>query len=179
MNFNRILEHFSRISSKIYSLYKWKGDRLFIMLMGLPGSGKTEYSEHLVAQHWNTIVVSIGAMRTKLCLSEKDLFLKAEQEIVKNLRDGKIVIYDGTNSRRATRKRILKFIDRNVDVKKLAIMIDAAPEKCIENLKLQNSIVGDEIVYKVANNFQYPKLDEGWQIIKYIDEDFKVLEIIE
>lgn len=74
----------------------------FVMMVGLPGSGKSTYAKEL-ADEMRAIICSSDAIREELCGDEnsqdknEDVFKILHSRIKECLRKGVNVIYDATN----------------------------------------------------------------------------------
>ena len=144
----------------------------FIMLVGIPGSGKTykakQLKEHLEKQ-CSVIHISSDNIRKQLYGDEncqKDpakVFSIMHEKTLEALNNGTTVIYDATNMTRKNRKEILDKLPAFV-VKK-CIVCWAPIEVCIERDKARDRTVGVAGIDKMVRRFEAPYYDEGFNEI--------------
>lgn len=146
----------------------------FIMLIGLPGAGKTCMAQAF-SSHYNAIILSSDAIRKELYGDESiqgthdEVFGLMNRRAVENLKNGTSVIYDATNLRRKNRKHLLSTLPK--DCFKKAYIIWARYETCLLNDEKRTRSVGKNIIDKMIRNFQVPYYDEGWDYISVIPMD--------
>ncbi len=84
--------------------------QIFYMMVGLPGSGKSFFAEYV----YNAIVHSSDAIRAELLGDEGDqsqqnmVFTTLHERVLRDLADGKDVVYDATNINYKRRINFLK-----------------------------------------------------------------------
>lgn len=139
----------------------------FIMLCGLPASGKTTWAK--LHKTETTIHCSSDNIRETngFNLNNNEVFQLMHQKAVQELRNGNSVIYDATNMSRKHRCAILDKVKQFPTVfRQIEIFISP-----IEILKERNSHrigaakVPDEVFYKMLCSFQFPQFFEGWDEI--------------
>ncbi len=146
----------------------------FMMLVGLPGSGKSTKAIELCKENEPCIIISSDMIRNELYGDEsvqenhQKVFDLMQKRTVEALQNGKNVIYDATNLRRKNRIHLLKVLPR---CQKTAIIVWTRFETCVERDKERNRHVGQAVVEKMIHNFQLPYYDEGWNTIKVIYND--------
>lgn len=113
---------------------------MLILIMGLPNSGKTTYS-----QKFDNVLHLDDFPNSK--------FLNCNKEVSK--RNGNIVV-EGIYNLRCRRELLLK----NVNGEKICIWIDTPLEEC-----LRRSGRPKEVVQQDYNVFQPPTYEEGWDDI--------------
>ena len=92
----------------------------FIMIVGIPGAGKTAYAESLVDD--NTVHISSDNIRKELYGDEScqydhnAVFSLMQQRSIKLLNDGFNVVYDATNVGRKYRKHTLSTLPKNISL---------------------------------------------------------------
>lgn len=141
-----------------------------ILLVGVPGSGKTTYAkEHIEA---NTVHLSSDTIRAELYGDESiqgdpaEVFSLMQKRAVEALNDGKDVWYDATNITRKDRASIINICP---PFAKIEVHIIWAPiEVCIERDKERDRTVGKAVIDKMLKRFQAPYYDEGIDEIKII-----------
>lgn len=146
----------------------------FIMLVGLPYSGKDYY----IAQHQkdNDIVVSSDEIRGEIWGDENNqrdpemVFKVMRERAIEALRNGHNVWYNATN---LTSKRRISFIKdlrkrfKNYDITYECIIMAPMLETIEERQKncKRERVVSSETIKKMIKRFQTPMFYEGWDYI--------------
>lgn len=144
-----------------------------IMLIGLPGSGKSTFANKIAKDCENYVVVSTDSIRKEIYGDEaiqgngNKIFERAYALIDNHLRNGYSVIFDATNIRRKGRKA---FIERFKKWKELriifhAILVATSYEICLENNLKRRRVVPEEVIKRMFCNFEVPMKFEGWDKI--------------
>lgn len=142
----------------------------FIMLCGLPGSGKSTYAQKLTASGY--AVVSSDTIRYELFGDENDqsnnglVFYTMRQRMLECFERGQNVVFDATNINRKDRKETLKVIPPYV--RKICHIIWAPLDLCIERDKCRTRMVGPDAIMRIAKKFQVPYYDEGLDVITIV-----------
>ena len=141
-----------------------------ILLVGVPGSGKSTYARNKVNNGDGNIVwLSSDAIREKLygdaaCQDNPGkVFEIMQKEAVEALDKGFDVIYDATNITRKARAGILNAVPKYV--RKCCVVIWAPIDICIERDKARERTVGKEVIDKMLKRFEAPFYDEGFDTI--------------
>ncbi len=138
----------------------------FIMMVGLPGSGKSSWAE---AQ--GTKVFSSDTMREEYygdASFQGDnnlIFELLHKRIIENLEAGNDSIFDATNLNSKKRRHFLTKI-ADLDVEKIAVVAAKPIEQCIENDKLRKRHVPEYVINRMRTQFQMPMFQEGFDEIK-------------
>lgn len=160
------------------------------ILIGVPGSGKTNYAENNIDEH--TKHVSSDLIRKELYGDERiqgnpeKVFSLMKERTLNLLRQGYNVIYDATNMTRKDRASIINLCPRYVRI--IAVVVWASIETCIKRDAERNRTVGKDVIDKMLKRFQAPYYDEGFDSIiiyesekvfkaHYINECFKNMDI--
>jgi len=151
------------MSLNLYNLH-------FIMLIGLPGSGKSTYVKKLTDSLITYDVHSSDAIRGELYGDENCqdnpsiIFEEMFKRTVNSLNNKRNVIYDATNINRKKRIELLTNLNKEVKNKfdKIAVVVYADLETC----KLRNSLrerkVPNQVIDRMIMNFELPVKGEGW-----------------
>ena len=140
----------------------------FVMLTGIPGSGKSTYADFIKNQH--NVYLSSDAIRKELfgnesCQEEHHkVFGLMQERTLEALKNGYDVIYDATNVTRKDRHRILSCLPAYVYKK--CIIVWAPIEYCIERDAARERTVGLDVIKKVLKRFEAPFYDEGFDEIE-------------
>ena len=143
-----------------------------ILLVGIPGSGKTTYAKNYIAQTPNIIHLSSDAIRKELYGDENiqgnpaDVFSLMQTRAIEALNNGMHVVYDATNITRKDRQGIISVCPKFAKIE--AHIIWAPIETCIERDANRGRTVGKEVIDRMLKRFQAPFFDEGIDEIKVI-----------
>lgn len=146
-----------------------------ILLVGVPGSGKTTYAKRYIERHTNTVHLSSDAIRNELYGDENiqgnpaEVFSLMQKRAVESLNDGHDVIYDATNMTRKDRACIIGICPKFAKIE--CCIVWAPIETCIERDADRNRTVGKEVIDKMLKRFQAPYYDEGIDAVKIISPD--------
>jgi putative nucleotidyltransferase with HDIG domain len=147
-----------------------------ILLVGLPGSGKTTYANSCIFNcHGREIHLSSDSIRAELYGDESvqgdqsEVFALMQKRAVEALNDGKYVVYDATNITRKDRSSIIVACPKFAKIE--CHIIWAPIEVCIERDAARERTVGKEIIDKMLKRFQAPYYDEGIDEIKIVKPD--------
>lgn len=143
-----------------------------ILLVGIPGSGKTTYAKNYIEQNYNTIHLSSDATRKELYGDENiqgnpgDVFSLMQKRAIESLDNGCNVLYDATNMTRKDRAGIIGVCPKFAKIE--CHIIWAPIEVCIERDSKRERTVGKEVIDKMLKRFQAVYYDEGIDEIKII-----------
>lgn len=152
----------------------------FIMLVGIPGSGKSTHAKSL-SRNKNAIHLSSDSIRAELYGDEaiqgnpSEVFELMHKRTLEALADGKNVIYDATNITRKDRASIMSKIPKYVETE--CHIVWAPIETCIERDSKRERSVGKEVIDRMLKRFQAPYYDEGFDSIEIFGpHDFDMLD---
>lgn len=140
----------------------------FIMLVGLPGCGKTTYARKLV-EEYGLEHISSDQIRMEKGMSGDQHVGVFEEMLVRtkeNLIAGKSLIYDATNLHRKYRKALLENI-KKCNAYKICIFFTEPFDVCMERNKQrgQYAVVPEYRMYEMLKAFKVPMEYEGWDDI--------------
>lgn len=148
-----------------------------IIMVGLPGSGKSTYAKEFARIHAEAFVFSSDEYRERLLHDVNDqsqnelVFQTLYAEARKCLEQGCTAIIDATNISRKSRRRCLEnFKDMNI-VRECCI-IPTFFNVCIDRDKQRERVVGEDVIMKFARTFEVPMYFEGFDAI-YIPAGLK------
>lgn len=143
-----------------------------ILLVGIPGSGKTTYAQKYIKEHPNTVHFSSDAIRKELYGDERiqgdanQVFHCMGQSALKALNNGQNVVYDSTSMTRKDRASIISACPKFVRIE--AHIIWQPIETCIERDATRERSVGKDVIDKMLKRFQAPFYDEGFDEIRIV-----------
>lgn len=152
----------------------------FIMLVGIPGCGKSTYTKDLADKGYS--IFSSDAIRDELNMHNPRqsgiIFDIMHKRIKKDMDNGKDIVYDATNMSRKNRVAYLETIKSYTDYKKICYLFIVPIDVCKERNSHREGYakVPDEVYDKMLCNFQTPMMEEGWDEIVPIlyDKDFEL-----
>ena len=142
----------------------------FVCLYGFPAAGKTTFAKHFLQEHDDFVGIGADAVRQALYGSEdrygdsKEIYAELVRQMTDALRDGKSVLYDGTNLRRQDRLDFL-FDLPSIPIYREVIKLPTNMEVCVErHLQRDRNIPLDKLLPYFSIN-EEPTKDEGWDQI--------------
>ena len=146
-----------------------------ILLVGIPGSGKTTYAEKYIKEHPGTVHLSSDKIREELWGNEatqgdnNEVFSLMQSRAIDALNNGYSVIYDCTNMTRKDRACIISICPKFAKIE--AHVIFSPIETCIERDAARERTVGKAVIDKMLKRFQPVWYDEGIHEIKIVRPD--------
>lgn len=140
------------------------------MFVGLPGSGKSNYTRKL-AKKTGASVHSSDNIRKELYGDERiqgdgnAVFNILHSRVKEDLREGKSTIYDAYNISYKRRMAFLQELN-NIPCKKVCVFVATPFEKCLENNAKRERHVPIEVIKNMLKHFDTPSYFEGWNEIK-------------
>lgn len=144
-----------------------------MMLMGIPGCGKSTLAESLTKTE-KAVIVSTDKLRYQLTGSETDfskddqVFTQALYQIRLNLEECRNVVYDATNLTRQERKRVLKVIPFGTHT--VCYYRKVPLNLAIKRNLGRKRVVPVEIINRMFIKLKEPTINEGWDEVKVIEE---------
>ena len=153
-----------------------------ILLVGIPGSGKTTYAEKYIKEYTNTIHLSSDLIRKELWGDEatqgdnSKVFSLMQSRAIDALNNGQSVVYDATNVTRKDRSYIIALCPKFVKIE--CHVIWAPINYCIYRDEfMRKRTVGKTVIDRMLKKFQAPWYDEGFHDIKIIlPDEFNIEE---
>ena len=155
-----------------------------IMLVGLPGSGKSYLANKMKDQRENYHVFSSDEIRAELNGSEDSqeknevifatLHNRVKQCLKENSGKRATIIYDACNISWKRRKAFLNEIS-HIKCDKTCFLVYTPYEKCLENNKQRaengGRFVPEHVIERMYKNFFVPYFYEGWDHIIVVRND--------
>lgn len=149
---------------------------ILIILVGIPGSGKSTYAKKYIHTHKNCytgiIHLSSDSIRKELYGDEsiqgnpEEVFALMRERTLIALNNGQSVLYDATSMTRKSRENIINVCPKFVRIE--CHVIWQSIDICIERDANRNRTVGKDIIDRMVKTFQCPYYDEGIDEIKII-----------
>lgn len=152
----------------------------FVMLVGLPGSGKSYVAQKLSKMDYN--IHSSDDIREELSGDvnnqdiNKQVFELLHNRVKEDLRAGKNCVYDATNISYKRRKAFLNEL-KSIECTKYCVLIATPYEVCITQNGMRDRRVPDYVIEKMYRNFDIPFYEEGWDeiVLHYNKKSYTVL----
>lgn len=161
-----------------------------ILLIGIPGSGKSFYTKKYdydrIFKH-NTTILSSDQVRKEILGDENDqthneeVFQYIKDTSVEQLEKGQRVIIDATNLSRKARQSITNYVDQKLSFYEygfIKFVVVATPYyQCLENNRKRSRQVPENVIERMYKQFEFPTLSEAVHEIEVvypfeIDKDF-------
>lgn len=145
-------------------------ETVFMMLVGLPGSGKSTFAEKMKDKF---DVHSSDAIRLEMFGDETDqthnneVFNELHKRVNESLKNHRSCIYDATNISRKYRKSFLKTIEKFDYVKKIACVFATDIEVCLERNSNRSRVVPEEVIIRNYKKMTLPRIEEGFDCIEF------------
>lgn len=143
---------------------------VFIMMVGLPASGKS-YKAQELAKEYNTTIFSSDALRAEWYGDESvqgdntRLFNELHRRIKDCLKDGKSAIYDATNINYKKRMAFLAEL-KNISCEKICVLMATPYEECLKRNAERERKVPEYVIERMYKQFDVPWYYEGWDEIE-------------
>lgn len=145
---------------------------IFILVMGISGSGKTELSKQL-SEQFGMEIISFENIRREL--ERNELFDVGYNEIVemangrirKKLEQDKNVILESAGLNSYRRMQFLKTL-KDIDCVKMCVIRLTDFETCLKNQENKKIETSEDVLWKQYENFQIVSPTEGWDYITKI-----------
>lgn len=154
----------------------------FIMIAGLPGSGKSTIAKEL-ANARNAVLHSSDDVRQELFGDANNqemnelVFRELNTRIMEHLNDGRNVVYDATNLNYKKRKA---FLDRmKIECRKECVLVATPYEICLERNNGRERKVPQDVIEKMYRSIFIPQYYEGWDHIDIVFNDVGVYDLDE
>lgn len=148
----------------------------FIMLCGLPGTGKSTYCNQFKNKK-DYIIVSSDSIREELGdindqSKNNEVFKILHKRIKEALKNGYNVIQDSTNLSRKHRRHTLEQL-KNIPCEKICVLFATPYEICLANNFARDRQVPEAVLERMYKNFEVPCYAEQWDDIQIVWYDYK------
>ena len=137
---------------------------MLYVLCGIPGSGKTTYSQQL-AEKLNAKLycydkIPGSSHPKKFVMLHKQMWMR----ISRDLREDHTVVCDDLHTTIKQRSDILNAL-KEVDCKKVLVVMTTPLEECLIRNRNRKARLPDFVLEDIHNKFEQPTLEEGWDEI--------------
>ena len=142
----------------------------FLMLVGLPASGKSTKCKELAAKY-NATIFSSDALREEMFgdindqTHNQELFVELHKRIKDCLKSGKSAIYDACNINYKRRMAFLAEL-KSIPCEKICVLMAIPESVCIKRNKVRERQVPVYVINRMYSNFNCPYWFEGWDDIQ-------------
>lgn len=148
----------------------------FVMMGGLPGSGKSTVAQKTKTTfpYKEAVVVSSDSIRKELYGDEAiqgdnaSLFNEIHKRIIGLLLNGESVIFDATNLSRKHRIAFLQKIKNIPDVEKTYWLVATSFTNCVARNEKRSRNVPYHVMKRMRESFNVPLYSEGWDRISIL-----------
>lgn len=147
----------------------------FLMLVGIPASGKSTFTEEIMEGRDDVVLVSSDKIREELLGdvnnqdSNTNVFTEMTKRTKSALQNGQHVIYDATNLNRKKRRGLLQQLPKNT-YKTVVYMATSHKTSSIQNMNRER-VVPTDVIDRMYKNLQIPIYAEGWDNIVFHHDD--------
>lgn len=126
-----------------------------LLLIGLPGSGKTTLARHLLADCPEMQIISTDAIRRQLFGDEafQGTWLRVWREVLRQFRQalatGSTAIYDATNAQRRQRREVIASAREIGFTHITGIWVDTPVWLCLARNKRRQRQVPEEVIFRM------------------------------
>ena len=144
----------------------------FIMMVGLPYSGKSYYAEKL-SHEFGASVHSSDAIRAELLGDAQDqsnpekVFTELHRHIREDLSAGRSTIYDATNINYKRRMSFLQQL-KKIPCRKVCVLMATPFGTILERSRSRERVVPYEVVENMYRHIWIPYYYEGWDEIRLV-----------
>lgn len=159
-----------------------------IVLVGLPGSGKTTYRNNFLKYFpWYKVVSAddyvdnIAANESKTysdiwCAVIEEAMEYFWEQLEEHVRNGKDIIIDTTSHTASSRKRLLKFIKQHstTHYRVRAVEMPFCSDEWEERLKIRavntGKIIPEHVIQRMKDNYCSPSKSEGFDEVVQLND---------
>lgn len=151
-------------------------DIRFVMMVGLPCSGKSTYAQK-IAKEYDANIHSSDAIREELTgdINNQDhnneVFQTLHKRIKEDLRNGKSCIYDACNVHYKERMAFLREL-KNIPCHKECVLMATPYRWCLERSVKRERKVPEHVIKRMYKSIDVPWYYEGWDeiTVEYADD---------
>lgn len=144
----------------------------FIMMCGLPASGKS-YAAETLSMEYDATIHSSDALRKEMFGDEntndknEEVFKELHNRIKADLKNNKNTIYDATNINYKQRKAFLEEL-KKYPCEKICNFVATPYKDCLIQNTNRERQVPEHVIKRMYMNFYIPQKYEGWDDIEFV-----------
>jgi len=150
----------------------------FIMLIGLPGSGKSRFARLLLAEYPQMHLISTDAIRAKLFGSEEIqgewsyIWREIQIQLQTAISSGQGVIFDATNAQRRHRRELIDLARSFGFTHIVGICLSTPIWLCLARNQHRTRQVPEAVIFQMHHQLQgaRPSLEEGFDQLIYLPQ---------
>lgn len=165
------------VNPQTLGVYERKNDDkipVLLMMIGLPGSGKSTYAKEIAAdpEGLHPVILSSDELRKELFGDDEDqshnaqVFDELHKRVMENLKNGVSVIYDATNIDKKRRVSFLQSIQK-IDCIKTAVAVMTPYDVCVKRCKNRDRKVPEYVIRRMLMNYAPPHIHEGFDYVHF------------
>ena len=149
----------------------------FIMLCGLPGSGKSTYCDQYKDDK-NYVIISSDSVREELGdindqSKNTEVFKIVHNKTKEALKNGYNVIQDCTSLNRKRRIHFIRHELKDILCEKVCMLFATPYETCLKNNANRDRKVPEDVIKRMVKSFEVPCKQEGWDDIQIVWWDYR------
>ena len=143
-----------------------------IMLVGLPGSGKSTFADN-ISKNIDVVIHLTDAIRKELFGDENDqqnpqlVFETAYKRIRRDLQEGYNVVFDATNLRQKNRQMFLQYIS-DIPHRNICVLMKTPFKECVRRNDMRERRVPRKVLFRMKKAMEFPTIQEGFEVIKRV-----------
>lgn len=159
---------------------------IFIMLIGIPASGKSTFANLLTNQFSNINYIGTDLIRKRLYGDEQidgnivEVFSKVYEEIQCQIKDNNVIVYEATNVDKDHRLRLISKLKKWGVSLIIGYCFDTPLELCITRNNLRNRVVDIEKIKSLHQCYvkNSPSISEGYNEIIFHNPEINLNESV-
>jgi predicted kinase len=156
----------------------------FIMLIGLPGSGKSTAADEWISNCY--VWHSSDCIREELFgdtnsqIDNQLVFKTLHERVREDLLAGKDVVYDATNLSMKRRRGFIRQWLNGIECKKTAVVMATPYNECVQRDHDRERTVGAGVLDRMYKSFNFPLLQEGFDDIeiRYSSDSYEEFDYV-
>ena len=150
--------------------------KILIVMVGLPGSGKSTKAIEL-AEEYEAKIFSSDSYREKLLGNASDqtnnskVFDTLYKDLCQEILTGNCIL-DATNCTYKSRQQVLSRV-KNIKCLKVAYVMTTSIDDCIDRDIKRDRTVGKDVVMKFVHSYQLPQYFEGFDRILFDNDPYE------
>lgn len=144
---------------KMFDMFKPENKFKFVLMCGIPGSGKSTLIESAY-KSLDYVIISMDEIRAELGdrrdqSKNKQVAIIAKERLKEALRKKQNVVWDATSIRQEHREELLTLAENYGAITSLIVLLRKEKDIRTQN-KNREFAVPDEVITRMMDNFQYP-----------------------